>query len=258
MEIKNYNIENIYCKDCREYKNIIFFASHQLKRKTPRCISCYKQYRADHYQSNKSSIKEYYQKNKEKIKEYRENNKAKKQVYDSEYAKINKEKIKKNIKIYYEINKDELKEYNKNYFQNNKEYIYKCNKKYKEARFKTDPIFKLRHYVSKNISRALKSFKGSKNGESCLKYLSYSIDQLKEYLETQFEPWMNWKNHGKYNIKPWNDNDQSTWVWNIDHIIPQSYLPYKTMQDDNFKKCWALSNLRPLSAKQNVLDGNRR
>lgn len=29
------------------------------------------------------------------------------------------------------------------------------------------------------------------------------------------------------------------------------------MEDENFKKCWALSNLRPLSAKQNVLDGNR-
>jgi hypothetical protein len=27
------------------------------------------------------------------------------------------------------------------------------------------------------------------------------------------------------------------------------------MEDDNFKKCWALNNLRPLSAKQNILDG---
>jgi hypothetical protein len=30
------------------------------------------------------------------------------------------------------------------------------------------------------------------------------------------------------------------------------------MVDEEFKKCWALSNLRPLSAKQNILDGNRR
>jgi hypothetical protein len=27
------------------------------------------------------------------------------------------------------------------------------------------------------------------------------------------------------------------------------------MEDENFIKCWKLSNLRPLSAKQNWLDG---
>ena len=29
------------------------------------------------------------------------------------------------------------------------------------------------------------------------------------------------------------------------------------MEDENFKKCWALSNLRPLNSKQNLLEGNR-
>jgi hypothetical protein len=57
-------------------------------------------------------------------------------------------------------------------------------------------------------------------------------------LEKQFEPWMNWQNHGVY--KNWDDNDQSTWTWQIDHIIPQSDLPYTSMEDENFKKCWAL------------------
>ena len=34
-----------------------------------------------------------------------------------------------------------------------------------------------------------------------------------------------------------------------------SELPYTSMTDDNFKKCWSLNNLRPYSAKQNILDG---
>lgn len=34
----------------------------------------------------------------------------------------------------------------------------------------------------------------------------------------------------------------------LDHIMPHS------MKDDNFKECWALENLRPLSAKQNHYD----
>ncbi len=31
-----------------------------------------------------------------------------------------------------------------------------------------------------------------------------------------------------------------------------------TYNDEDFKKCWSLDNLRPLSAKQNLLDGNTR
>jgi hypothetical protein len=108
------------------------------------------------------------------------------------------------------------------------------------------------------ISMILSKNETSKNGESILLHLKYSIDELKFHLESQFEPWMHWNNRGKYDVNSWIDNDQSTWTWQLDHIIPQSDLPYSHMEDDNFKKCWALENLRPLSAKQNLLDGVRR
>ena len=36
---------------------------------------------------------------------------------------------------------------------------------------------------------------------------------------------------------------------------PVCDLPYQSMADENFRKCWALDNLRPLSAKQNIMDG---
>jgi 5-methylcytosine-specific restriction endonuclease McrA len=69
---------------------------------------------------------------------------------------------------------------------------------------------------------------------------------------------MNWDNHGSYRKHTWNDDDSSTWSWQIDHIIPQSDLPYTSMAEENFHKSWALNNLRPLSAKQNLLDGARK
>ena len=127
--------------------------------------------------------------------------------------------------------------------------------KYERDRRATDPIIKLRSNCTRAVNHILK---GTKNNKSILKYLPYSMEALKQYIEKQFEPWMNWSNIGKYNLKTWNDDDKSTWTWNIDHIIPQSDLPYISMEDDNFKKCWALENLRPLSAKQNILDGNRK
>jgi len=116
----------------------------------------------------------------------------------------------------------------------------------------------LKQLVSNSINEHLKTFNLSKNGKSCSKYLDYTIEQLNNHLESLFEPWMNWKNQGIYNTNTWDDNDKSTWKWQIDHIIPHSKFKYKDMSDPDFKECWALSNLRPLSAKQNILDGNRR
>ena len=78
------------------------------------------------------------------------------------------------------------------------------------------------------------------------------------HLQSQFESWMNWDNYGKYNPKQWNDDDSSTWTWQIDHIIPASTFTYSSTQDEGFHTCWSLSNLRPLSSKQNYLDGVRR
>jgi hypothetical protein len=69
---------------------------------------------------------------------------------------------------------------------------------------------------------------------------------------------MNWDNYGPFGAKEWNDNNQLTWTWNLDHIIPQAILPYMDMTDENFQICWALSNLRPYSAKQNGIDGATR
>jgi hypothetical protein len=138
--------------------------------------------------------------------------------------------------------------------------IYHNDRGKKQARLlrQTCPWFVIRHSVSYAIWYALKNVGSSKNGESCLLYLAYTIEELVAYLESLFEPWMSWDNYGVYNPKTWDDNDPTTWTWQLDHIIPQSDLPYTSMTDDNFKKCWALENLRPYSSKQNNLDGVKR
>lgn len=40
-------------------------------------------------------------------------------------------------------------------------------------------------------------------------------------------------------------------------IYPQSLLQYTSMLEENFNKCWALSNLRPLEATINVKKSNK-
>ena len=67
---------------------------------------------------------------------------------------------------------------------------------------------------------------------------------------------MNWSNQGAYRVNFWKDDDYSTHKWHIDHNIPQSWLPYFSMDDFNFKICWHKLNLQPLSAKENIIQNN--
>ena len=173
----------------------------------------------------------YYLKNKERLlKESRERY----------YKNIEAEKGR--AKLYHELNKDAIKENRR------------LKAKQKRAQ---DPLFKLKSNVSRRIRYILKMNGSSKSGQSILKYLGYSIQDLKNHLELQFESWMNWNNYGTYNVSIWDDNDVSTWTWQLDHIIPQANLPYISMDDNNFKKCWSLSNLRPLASKENFIKGSR-
>lgn len=133
------------------------------------------------------------------------------------------------------------------YRENNRE---KIRNNYKE--YYKNPNNKIRKLFSAKIRAMLH---GNKNNFSILNHLNYSIEDLKKHLESLFEPWMNWNNHGKYSKKSWDDNNPATWTWQIDHIIPASKFYYTSMNDESFKECWSLKNLRPLSSKQNLIDG---
>lgn len=158
-------------------------------------------------------------------------------------------------KEYYQNNKEKIKLQKREHYQLNKKVMLQDHKEYERKRLQNDPIYKLRKQASTLIRQGLRKQNSSKFGKSIIRYLPYSIANLKEHLEGQFEPWMTWWNQGKYNSQMWDDDKPITWTWQLDHIIPQADLPYASMEDDNFKKCWALNNLRPLSAKQNLLDG---
>lgn len=170
----------------------------------------------------------------------------------------NKEKIKKSKKEYAKKNKERDAAYNKEYRQK-----YKPRRNELQRLQRANNIqFNIRRNLSKAINNYFKNGGLSKNGESCLKYLPYTMAELEIHIEKQFlesgNEWMNWKNWTTYDPSTWNPKDNTTWVWNLDHIEPHSDFHYETMDCEEFRKCWALSNLRPLSAKQNIEDGATR
>ena len=65
----------------------------------------------------------------------------------------------------------------------------------------------------------------------------------KEEVILYFNDKMTWDNYGEY--------------WHIDHIKPQSLFNFESFEDDEFKECWALDNLQPLSAEENRKKSNK-
>lgn len=182
---------------------------------------------------------------KQCTKEYYINNKEQFLKQKKQYSINNKEKIKEKSKEYYINNKEQIKEYQ----LKNKNKILEYNKDYQKKRRLKDPTFNLRHNISHLINEALKKQNSSKTDKSILQYLPYTINEFKQHLEKQWEPWMNWDNHGRIN--------KNKKTWHIDHIIPQFFLPYNSMEEENFQKCWALENLRPLEAFKNIKKKNK-
>lgn len=202
----------------------------------------------------KKRYKEKTEEIKTKAQQYREKHREEIRLHAMEYN--HRDEVIKRMQQYRKDNRKALRKKEKEWRTKNPEKAkIIAYKKAKIQRLKL--INRVKAHVSRQINFALHRSNSSKCGESCMKYLPYSIQDLKQYLESQFEPWMSWENWGVFK-KTWNDQDPSTWTWQIDHIVPQSCLPYVSMTEENFKKCWALENLRPFSAKQNYLDGCNR
>jgi len=284
--------EHKVCFKCKQLKHKSEYSPSKFALKSGWCKFCVSESGKKYRESHKEEIKERdkkYQKNHRKQrqeynKQYREINKDKIKTLQKQYRKENKEALKVQNKKYYEKNRkdiikynqkynnehqEEIKEYKKNYYQQNKEEILHKQRHYQKdnndkinlrmrTRRKNDPLYKMRCFISALIGKILKTRGGSKNGSSVWDHLYYDKNQLWSHIESQFEPWMNKNNQGKYNPETWDDDDPKTWKWQLDHIIPNSTFHYTSMEDEEFKKCWALTNLRPYSAKQNILDGTSR
>jgi hypothetical protein len=77
------------------------------------------------------------------------------------------------------------------------------------------------------------------------KHLDYTNLEAKKILEKIFsaENGMSWENWGE--------------VWQLDHIEPVARLAFTSPRERNFKKCWNLANLQPLTRKNNSSKGSR-
>jgi len=84
--------------------------------------------------------------------------------------------------------------------------------------------------------------KGSKSFRHWESLVGYTVDQLKKHLEKRFILGMSWEHFLAGEL-------------HIDHKIPIAAFNFSKPEDLDFKRCWALKNLQPMWAKENIRKG---
>jgi len=174
---------------------------HKTKEKRRKAnLLSQKKWREDNKDYNKKRLKEYYLKNKEKENERKRSQyrvahpiKDKKILSDTETQQKKLEKMKYGKK-YREDNKTKIKDY----FKRNKEKLRLKAREYERNRLRNDKVYKLKHNI-KTLIRNSFNFKKFKKNRKTNEILGCSFEDFKVFLESKFEPWMNWDNYGKYN-----------------------------------------------------------
>jgi hypothetical protein len=213
------------CTNCKTEKNLSEFYKRQdgVCGVDSLCKLCRKAYGSNYYKLNKENCmitsKARYERNKDKLKiQNRINN-----------------------KIWYKKNKDRKKVYVKNWRAENKERWRVYYNGWEKKRRSTNSQFSLKRNITTAISRSLN---GNKNGRHWETLVDYTLERLRKHLKKQFTEGMSWDNYGKNG-------------WWIDHIIPVSVFNFTKPEHHDFKKCWALKNLQPMWARDNMSKSNK-
>lgn len=86
------------------------------------------------------------------------------------------------------------------------------------------------------------SLVNGKEGRSWETLVGFTVQDLMTHLERQFAEGMNWNNRSE---------------WHIDHRRPLVSFNFETPECPQFREAWALTNLQPLWAVDNLSKGGR-
>ncbi len=119
----------------------------------------------------------------------------------------------------------------------NKEY----QRKYQASRLRRNGEYALRHRTRSAIVTALKQGRTTARGRWWEAACGYTLEELRQHLQSQFTAAMTWENRGTY--------------WEIDHIRPLAGFVIPDADCPAFREAWGLHNLRPLEKSENRAKG---
>lgn len=187
---------------------------------------------------------------------YRDN-----KVYTDEEISIRRESGRKNYitnkeiilircKKYRDNNKEAAKEYKKMYYYKNREKLVKYSTDFNLNRMKNDTLYKFSSNIRNLIKNSIRS-KGYRKNTKTEQILGIDIPSFFKYIESKFEPWMNWDNYGDFDGNIGKELNHS---WSIDHKIPI----HTAKDEDEIIRLNHYTNLQPLCCKINMYIKNGR
>ena len=188
---------------------------------------------------DKEYHKKYYIKNKnerlEHQRQYRKNNPESVRKYGEKWRENNPEYH----KIYYKENRKKILEkmevQKKQWRKDNPEKVKKYNRRWRNKKYKTDLRFNLNEKMKSAIRISLKGNKGGKHWEDLV---GYTLKDLIKRLKKTMPKGYTWQDYLDGRLE-------------VDHKIPIKVFNFTKSGHIDFKRCWALKNLRLLPAEEN-------
>lgn len=219
-----------------------------------RCLECNKIYEAERRRANpdvhRAKVKKWAARNSEHVAAYRESYRERRREIDAVWQRANREKVNEKSRRWRERNREKVAEYNRRYRAENAGLVSGIKREWNErnpaavaahgAKRRANPKYKLEATIRTRLHATLA--KGAKSART-FDALGFTIDDLRHHLERQFTRGMTWANYGE---------------WHVDHILPLSGFSYETPNCPDFRAAWALSNIRPLWAGDNIKKGAKR
>lgn len=128
------------------------------------------------------------------------------------YNETNADDIAIRRKAFYDDNQERLLDEKKKNYEANREVFIKRQSDYDKLKKQTDPIYRLKKNMRIMVGKSLKKKAYTKKSKT-FEIVGCLQDEFIKYIESKWEPWMNWSNYGKYNGEP-------NYGWDIDHIKP--------------------------------------
>jgi len=216
-DIKNINGEKL-CSICNEYKPLNEYCLNRQKKdlKNPFCKQC-------------ASIKNKINRSKLTPKQRRERARQERIRNKETYRRIKE--------------RNKLKE-----TQEQKDKRNEKNRMNLRRRRQEEPLFKLSNNIRSLVKISfLNVLKGNKPiGKGTKDILGIEFALFMKHIESQFLPWMNWENYGKY-------NGEKDYGWDLDHVVPVSCAK----NEEELLLLNHYSNIQPLCSYTNrVLKSN--
>jgi hypothetical protein len=220
------------CKKCNCARSKAYAESH------PEWNEAYQEkYRKDHAQELQEYGKAYAGVHKEKI-----------QRYLQTYRKLNKEQLAEQATIYWQNNKDKIRTYKQqwqvenaerirenkhdNYMKNRSSIIEKTTA-YHKNKLKVDVTYRIMCNLRGRIPLVLRNIK---KADHSMELIGCSPNELRAWLEAQFQEGMTWDNYGK--------SGMGLETWQVDHSRPLATFDLSDPEQQRI--AFHYTNLQPL------------